>query len=422
MSFKAAISVVNLIMLIFCIVGTTFGADTDLVTTGQKVTLTAPSGDYLYQWTAEADGGTLALGDQQSFTFVAPDVSQTDQMKIVSVVMLIRSIKGGCVNQKTAEIPVYALPACGIGGPSSASPESSLTYSYEGGATGKLSYEWSVDNESIDGSNAPSVTIDWSKYSPTDHTVALKISKDYSDVVPGAPNPTRDVTCSYPVTIAYTSAIQVSKIPSRTSASVGETITYNYSVKNTGSIAVKGLSLTDDKLGSITLDKADLSPGGVATGTSRHTITENDLPGPLMNNVIASGTDRSGKPLTSTGNASVALTYVSAFTVDKKASQATAKLVHGEGFFGKETKISVIQVPTIVTPSWWKPYQNCKTQTIWPLPWGILVCKESPKHAVFVYQTADMEAVMLANGERIPIKPECSFPVISTPIEALTLS
>jgi len=104
------------------------------------------------------------------------------------------------------------------------------------------------------------------------------------------------------------------------------------------------------------------------------------------------------------------------------SSQATAKLVHGEGFFGKETKISVIQVPTIVTPSWWKPYQNCKTQTIWPLPWGILVCKESPKHAVFVYQTADMEAVMLANGERIPIKPECSFPVISTPIEALTLS
>jgi hypothetical protein len=184
-----------------------------------------------------------------------------------------------------------------------------------------------VDGESVDGSDAPSVTIDWSKYSPTDHIVALKITKDYSDIVPGAQNPTRDVTCTYPVTIAYASALQVSKVPSKTSASVGETITYNYGVKNTGTIAVKGLSLTDDKLGSITLDKADLSPEDVAIGTSSHIITENDLPGPLINNATASCTDRTDKPLTATSNASVALTYVSAFTVDKKASAATAKVV-----------------------------------------------------------------------------------------------
>jgi hypothetical protein len=134
MSFRNSIFVVNLIVMSFCIMSTSFGANTDLVTSGQKVTLVAPSGDYLYQWTAEADGGTLALGDQQSFSFIAPDVSQTDQMKIVTVLMLIRSPKGGCVNQKAAEIPVYALPACGIGGPSSAGPENSLTLAMKEGA------------------------------------------------------------------------------------------------------------------------------------------------------------------------------------------------------------------------------------------------------------------------------------------------
>ena len=74
----------------------------DLITSGQSVTLQAPSGDYLYQWAADVDGSTIAQGSEQSFTFTAPTIADGNDIKTIKLFLLIRTIEGGCVNQTTA--------------------------------------------------------------------------------------------------------------------------------------------------------------------------------------------------------------------------------------------------------------------------------------------------------------------------------
>ena len=91
------------------------------------------------------------------------------------------------------------------------------------------------------------------------------------------------------VQLTYTAALQVTKTPSANTAAVGETVTYQFSVVNTGNVTVNALTLTDDKLGEITLNTASLAPGATATGTATHTVVETDLPGPLTNVATAKG-------------------------------------------------------------------------------------------------------------------------------------
>jgi uncharacterized repeat protein (TIGR01451 family) len=118
----------------------------------------------------------------------------------------------------------------------------------------------------------------------------------------------------------------VTKTPSATTAAIGETVTYQYAVVNTGNVTVNTLTLTDDKLGDIALNVAQLAPGETATGTATHTIVEADLPGPLTNTATAKATDSQNKPVTATATATVTLTYASSISVTKVPSSATARV------------------------------------------------------------------------------------------------
>ena len=72
---------------------------------------------------------------------------------------------------------------------------------------------------------------------------------------------------------------------------IGDTITYTYTVTNTGETTLHSITVTDDKLGSISLNATTLEPEEYAIGTATYTVTENDLPGPITNTATATGYD-----------------------------------------------------------------------------------------------------------------------------------
>ncbi|MCX6673295.1 MAG: hypothetical protein NTY37_05910 [Methanothrix sp.] len=335
MSYRnKAIALVMLLSLVYLLAGSSLGAVApslavnQLVTSGQTVTLQAPSGDYLYQWTAVTGGSTIGAGTARSFSFRAPLVSQDEGSKAVTISLFIRTKEGGCVNQTSTDINVYSLPVCGIGGPGEVGPYETATYSYTGGTTGsRLTYVWNIDGKNIDGATGPNVAIDWTQYNPINHTIGMTLTKDYSDVAPGSTNPFRSITCTYRTNVTYTAGMEVVKTASETTASVGQAVTYTYTVRNTGTIGINSLTLVDDKLGTLAPAARTILPGVSTTATSTYTIKESDLPGPLNNTVTASGVeDRTNKPISAKANATVALTYNAALSLTKVPSSTTAKV------------------------------------------------------------------------------------------------
>jgi uncharacterized repeat protein (TIGR01451 family) len=328
-----AIASLMFFSLIYLLVGSSLGATAptlavnQLVTSGQTVTLQAPSGDYLYQWTAVTGGATIGQGAARSFSFRAPLVSQAEGSKAVTISLYIRTKEGGCVNQTSTDINVYSLPVCGIGGPAQVGPYETAAYTYTGGTGGKTTFVWNVDGKKIDGATGPNVNIDWTQYNPVNHTIGMTLTRDYSDVAPGSTSPFRSISCTFRTNVTYTTGMQVTKTPSAASAAVGQTVTYTYTVQNTGTIGINSLTLVDDKLGTLTPAAKTILPGVSTTATATYIIKESDLPGPLNNTVTVSGVeDRTNKPVSAKASATVALTYNAALSLTKVPSSTTAKV------------------------------------------------------------------------------------------------
>jgi uncharacterized repeat protein (TIGR01451 family)/LPXTG-motif cell wall-anchored protein len=116
-------------------------------------------------------------------------------------------------------------------------------------------------------------------------------------------------------------SISLVKTASTAEARVGDTVTYTFTVTNTGGVSLTGLVLTDDKLGPITLAATTLAPGASTTGTATTTVTAGALPGPLVNLATVTGTAPDQTTVTATDDATVGL---GALTVVKKADQGIA--------------------------------------------------------------------------------------------------
>lgn len=269
-----AIALAMFLSMVYLVMGASLGAAApslavnQLVTSGQTVTLQAPSGDYLYQWTAVTGGSTIGAGTAQKFSFKAPLVSQDEGSKAVTISLYIRTKEGGCVNQTSTDISVYSLPVCGISGPAQVGPYETATYSYTGGTSGKLTFEWNVDGKKINGATGPNVDIDWSQYDVINHTIGMILTRDYSDVAPGSTNPFRSISCTFRTNVTYTTGLEVVKTASAATASVGQAVTYTYIIRNTGTIGINSLALKDNKLGEIKLDTKTLMPGTQANRLS----------------------------------------------------------------------------------------------------------------------------------------------------------
>jgi len=169
-------------------------------------------------------------------------------------------------------------------------------------------------------------------------------------------------TATATVTLTYTSSISLEKTATSSSAlwiagggaKIGDDIVYTYVVSNTGTTNVSGIVVTDDKLGQITLDRTTVAPGERATGTSTHTVIQDDMGEELKSTIVntATSTGTSVGQTIASNEATVTagvyrdaikptlecVSYTGVSTSDKNSAQATEQAANTEGsytaFFG----------------------------------------------------------------------------------------
>src|SRR2546422_611367 len=94
------------------------------------------------------------------------------------------------------------------------------------------------------------------------------------------------------VTATQTKALTLAKNASpATYSATGQTITYTYTITNSGNVTLAGpFSVTDDKLGTFACGTGSLAPGASTSCTKTHTITQADLDaGSITNIATAAG-------------------------------------------------------------------------------------------------------------------------------------
>jgi uncharacterized repeat protein (TIGR01451 family) len=131
-------------------------------------------------------------------------------------------------------------------------------------------------------------------------------------------------------------------------AYVGDTLTYNYTVNNTGDGALLDVTLVDDPLGPITLSGLtdedddtfldDLAEGASATGSADYTVLEGDTL--VENTATASSTSE-----------------LDDTTVEATSDACIVEICYEETAFGGETAGG--------GKAWWYYFSGAGTQTIW---------------------------------------------------------
>ena len=104
------------------------------------------------------------------------------------------------------------------------------------------------------------------------------------------------------VELTGTTSLQVTKSADKSTAAPHQTINYAYTVTNGGNVTINDLSLSDDKLGALTLSANTLAPGESATATASYTVTTADLPSPIVNTATAEGTSSDGQSISATSS------------------------------------------------------------------------------------------------------------------------
>jgi len=127
------------------------------------------------------------------------------------------------------------------------------------------------------------------------------------------------------VELTYTASLQLTKTADPISATVGDTITYTYTISNNGNVSIYEITLEDDSLGIIDLGgETSLGAGENITATANYTVVENDLPGPLVNTATVYGIDRDEYLFTDTDTATVELSYNTELQITKETDVETA--------------------------------------------------------------------------------------------------
>jgi hypothetical protein len=102
-------------------------------------------------------------------------------------------------------------------------------------------------------------------------------------------------------------SVQLDKVASPTEyAKAGQLISYTYTVTNTGAVALRHITLTDDKLGAITCPMSTLVPGKWMTCHAVYTTTKADVrAGHIRNVALAVGWPPRGAKVTARAEAKV---------------------------------------------------------------------------------------------------------------------
>ena len=105
----------------------------------------------------------------------------------------------------------------------------------------------------------------------------------------------------------------------------GQVITYTYLVTNTGNVTINSLTVTDNKLGTISCPATTLAPAASVTCHATYAVTLDDIDHdrPIANTATATGTSTVGTLTQATASASVSATQSPALTLTKTANSST---------------------------------------------------------------------------------------------------
>lgn len=120
--------------------------------------------------------------------------------------------------------------------------------------------------------------------------------------------------------------LKLIKEPDRSTAEVGETITYTYTITNEADKPLYDLVLNDKIQGElieISLPKTTLSPGDSIEAKGTCQVKESDLPGPLINDARATASDIDGNPYNARATSSV---EIPGLKLTKEPDNQTAKV------------------------------------------------------------------------------------------------
>lgn len=165
------------------------------------------------------------------------------------------------------------------------------------------------------------------------------LPRDYTDNATMLVNTARltsneNITASASAGVAlysYAASLQISKVADAKAASIGEVITYTYTVINNGSAEITDIVLKDDKLGAIKLlsenvTVTSLAPGETANGTTSYKVVFADLlAGAVKNTATVTGID----PVKRTVSASTGVVIVSTNIIKSLLNKAEALMVSG---------------------------------------------------------------------------------------------
>ena len=110
---------------------------------------------------------------------------------------------------------------------------------------------------------------------------------------------------------------------------VGNVVTYTFVARNTGTVTVNGVTITDPMVGLSALSCAPVAGSSLAvnatmTCTATRTVTQADVDaGSINNTATVNGTTPGGNPVTATGSASVTATQTRSLSLTKSASPST---------------------------------------------------------------------------------------------------
>ena len=123
---------------------------------------------------------------------------------------------------------------------------------------------------------------------------------------------------THTTTVQYDPSIDLVKTPDYDTLNVGNTITYDYTVTNTGDVELTSVTLEDDVLGTIDLGTDTLAPGDHTTGQATHTVTQADVDaGQIVNVADVVGTAPNSAQVTDQDTATVTIDQTATISLIK---------------------------------------------------------------------------------------------------------